>query len=58
MKNTLILYIAAAVNTVYAEDLLDVQNNIDADIETREERQLQEEEFKELSCEEEVDNVD
>jgi len=49
MKNTIILTVAAAVNTVYAEDLLDVLNAIDANIETRDEM-LAEEEIAKLSC--------
>jgi hypothetical protein len=57
MKNTTILFIAAAVNTVYAEDLIDVLNAIDANIETRDEM-LAEEEIAKLSCNEKVDSVD
>ena len=57
MKNTTILFIAAAVNTVYAEDLIDVLNAIDANIETRDEM-LAEEEIAKLSCKERVDSVD
>lgn len=57
MKNTIILTIAAAVNTVYAEDLLDVLNAIDANIEIRDEL-LAEEEIVKLSCKERINSVD
>jgi len=57
MKNTIILTVAAAVNTVYAEDLLDVLNAIDANIETRDEM-LAEEELEKLKCHERIDSVD